>query len=90
MLKITIHHEATAVRLQVEGKLAGPWVNELKTCWNSIASGCGLLVDLSATTLIDAEGKALLAEMHRRGARLVATGLMTQAIITELTEETNV
>ncbi len=85
MLKITIHHEATAVRLKVEGKLAGQGVKELKTCWQSVAPGCGVVVDLSAMTLIDAEGKALLAEMHRHDVTLTAVGLMTQAIIEEVT-----
>jgi anti-anti-sigma regulatory factor len=86
MLKITIHNEDAATRLQVEGKLAGPWAEELKNCWQSvIAPGRALLVDLSALTLIDADGKALLAEMHRQGVRLAAVGLMTQAIIEEIT-----
>jgi hypothetical protein len=86
MLRITIHHEDAATRLQVEGKLAGPWVEELKTCWQSaVAPGRALLVDLSALTLIDAEGKGLLAEMHRHGVKLAAVGLMTQAIIEEVT-----
>ncbi|HMY71387.1 MAG TPA: hypothetical protein PLD20_16485 [Blastocatellia bacterium] len=88
MLRITIHNEDAATRLQVEGKLVGAWVEELKVCWQSLASsGRALLVDLSALTLIDADGKALLAEMHRQGARLAAIGLMTQAIIEEITQE---
>ena len=86
MLRITIHDEAAATRLQVEGKLAGPWAEELKTCWQSVvAPGRALLVDLSALTLIDGAGKALLAEMHRQGVKFAAAGLMTQAIIEEIT-----
>lgn len=86
MLRITIHNEDAGTRLQVEGKLAGPWAEELKKCWQTVAeSGLPLVVDLSGTTLIDAAGRELLAEMRRRGARLVATGLMTQAIIEEIT-----
>lgn len=86
MLRITIHNEATTTRFIVEGKLAGPSVEELKTCWHRVASaGLPLLVDLSATTLIDSEGKTLLAEMHRYGVQLSAVGLMTQAIIEEIT-----
>ena len=86
MLRITIHNEDAATRLQVEGKLAGPWAEELKTCWQAaVAPGRALLVDLSALTLIDGKGKALLAEMHRQGVKLTATGLMTQAFIEEIT-----
>lgn len=86
MLRITIHDEAAATRLQVEGKLAGPWAEELKTCWRNVGeSGKALLVDLSALTLIDAAGREVLAEMHRQGVKLRAVGLMTQAIIEEIT-----
>lgn len=91
MLRITVHNEAVTTRLVVEGRLAGPWVEELKKCWQTVARAgpdaraLPLLVDLSAMTLIDSEGKALLAEMHSQGARLVAVGLMTQAIIEEIT-----
>jgi len=88
MLRITIHNEAAMTRFVIEGKLAGPWVEELKKCWQAIARAgpCpAILVDLSAMTLIDPEGKALLAEMYRQGVRLSAVGLMTQAIIEEIT-----
>ncbi len=88
MLRITIDNEATTTRFIVEGKLAGPSVEELKKCWHRVASAGAnlpLLVDLSATTLIDSDGKALLTEMHGQGVRLAAVGLMTQAIIEEIT-----
>lgn len=85
MLRITIHNEAASTRFIVEGRLAGPWVEELKKCWQTVAHAVPLLVDLSAMTWIDSEGRALLSEMHRQGVRLVAVGLMTQAIIEEIT-----
>jgi hypothetical protein len=91
MLRITIRNEAAATHLVIEGGLAGPWVDELRKCWQAATSSesgsplLPLLVDLSAMTLIDPEGKALLAKMHHQGARLVAVGLMTQAIIEEIT-----
>lgn len=92
MLRITIHNEAAATRFIVEGKLVGPWVEELKKCWqeaSQLEPATPLHVELSALTLVDDAGKALLTEMHQRGVRLAATGLMTQAIISELTQETN-
>jgi len=91
MLRITIHNEAATTRFIVEGKLVGPCVEELKKCWQTVVhteSGLPLLpllVDLSAMTFVDSKGKALLTEMHCQGARLVAAGLMTQAIIEEIT-----
>jgi len=88
MLRITIQNEASMTRFVIEGRLAGPWVEELKKLWQATARAgpCpALLVDLSAMTLIDLEGKALLAEMYRHGVRLSAVGLMTQVIIEEIT-----
>ena len=87
MLRITIHHENAATRLQVEGKLAGPFAEELKKCWLAAAANATLVVDLSSLTLIDAAGKHLLSEMHQQGVKLVAAGLMTQAIIEEITQK---
>lgn len=90
MLRITIHKESEAIRFIVEGRLAGPWVEELKKCWQENMdaktgpSSLPLLVDLSAMTFMDAAGKALLCEMHRRGVRLAAVGLMSQAIVEEI------
>lgn len=88
MLRITINHEAMATRFIVEGSLAGPPVEELKTCWQKVANanpGLPLLVDLSAMTRIDSEGIILLTELHRQGVQFAAAGLMTQAIIKEIT-----
>src|SRR5262245_9512726 len=87
MLRITIHNEDTTIRFEIEGKLAGPWVEELKKCWLAALydEPClPLLVDLSAVTFIDLEAKTLLTEMSRHGARLTAIGLMNQAIIEEI------
>lgn len=90
MLRITIHQEAEATRFIVEGKLAGPWVEELEKCWQENMHAetgpplLSLLVDISAVTFIDREGNALLTEMYRQGVRLTAVGLMSQAIVEEI------
>jgi hypothetical protein len=82
MLKITTHSEGERITLKVEGRLAGPWVEELKTCWAQ-ASGQHHRVEvvLNEVTYIDEGGKKLLAEMHRKGVQLAAAGCMTRAII---------
>lgn len=86
MLRITVNDAGPATRFLVEGKLAGPWVGELRKCWES--SGRipprHAIIDLTGVTFIDPSGKALLFEMHRQGVRFVAAGLMTQAIVDEI------
>jgi hypothetical protein len=87
MLKITAKADGTGTLFELEGKLAGPWVQELRDCWQrSIAEDQPLKVALKAVMFIDGAGKELLAEMHRQGAELVAEGCMTKAVIEEITQ----
>ncbi len=69
MLKITTRREENQCTLELEGKLAGPWVAELETCFRSERSrGGSICVDLHNVTFIDNAGKDLLAKLHREGA----------------------
>ena len=50
MLKITLHDSAGEFRLNLEGRLAGPWVRELELCWLTASSTTGgrrTVVDLA-------------------------------------------
>lgn len=85
MLKITTQDDATRIVLELEGKLAGPWVEELKDCWRKAGGGRPVRILLCAVTFVDEQGKGLLTEMYRRGAELVAEGCMTKAIVDEIT-----
>ncbi len=86
MLKITIHPEAGAARLTLEGRLAGPWVEELDRCWREAAGAQQnqLLADLSGVTFIDPQGKALLTKMWQQGAEFEAVGCLTRCIVDEI------
>lgn len=89
MLKITVSREQEQTTFALAGQLTGPWVQELRRCWRSRmeadqAGGC--LVDLRDTTYIDAEGTALLSDMHRAGAVFLAVGCMTRAIVEQVTQ----
>lgn len=87
MLKITFHQEAEAATLTLEGRLAGPWVEELDRCWRAVAKSerGRAVVDLTGVTFIDCEGKALLARMWQQGAKLHAVGCLTRCIVDEIT-----
>jgi ABC-type transporter Mla MlaB component len=87
MLRITIHTHPTGLTLQLEGKLAGPWVGELAACWQRILAVQGRpvdRVDLAALTSLDAAGKELLAALHAQGAEFVAADCVTKAIVAEI------
>ena len=90
MLKITTltHTESTTFRL--EGRLAGPWVQELERCWVStvgMRKRHPFSVDLSAVTYVDSDGKALLKKFHKEGAKLVATGCLTSCLVKEIAQD---
>jgi hypothetical protein len=90
MLRITIHDEAPETSFVIEGKLVGPWVKELEKCWKSVLAAeptGAMLVNLTAVTFIDYEGRELLTRMRRLGVRLVSAGLMMNAICDEIEAE---
>jgi anti-anti-sigma regulatory factor len=85
MLKITAQDDATRTVLELEGKLAGLWVEELKDCWQKVArGGRPVRILLCAVTFVDEQGIDLLTEMYRDGAELVAEGCMNKAIVEEI------
>jgi anti-anti-sigma regulatory factor len=87
MLRITTRNRPETTCFIIEGRLAGPLIMELDRCWQAAISNephTSILVDLTGTTCIDAQGKELLARMHQQGAKLTGTGLMTKFIIREI------
>ena len=86
MLKITTHSTPTATRIALEGRLAGPWVEEFERCWNETKKvvGGSLVVDLTGVTYIEQRGKTLLARMWREGAELLAAGCCTKSIVDDI------
>ena len=87
MLRITIHDKPRVTSFVIEGKLVGPWVKELEKCWQSVlaAEPSGtMLMNLTAVTFIDYEGRELLTRMRRQGVRLESAGLLTNAIVSEI------
>jgi hypothetical protein len=91
MLKITQQRDAASesIFLLLEGRLGGPWVDELDTCWRQMTahSHGGAVVDLTGVTFVDAKGKALLTRMWKRGVELRAIGCLTGCIVEEITKD---
>ena len=84
MLRITTKTEALKTTFELEGKLAGAWVDELERCWREIDPGHTVNVSLEAVTFIDDDGKKLLARLHQSGAELSASGCMNKCIVEEI------
>jgi hypothetical protein len=88
MLKITNNNGAGVMSFRLEGRLAGAWVNELRNCWEQAGEGAAIRIDLTEVSWVSDEGKALLGEMHRRGAELLAADLLMAAVVAEIRAET--
>jgi len=87
MLKITTLTKSESTALRLEGRLAGPWVEVLERCWDSLAgttTNHPPSVDLSAVTYVDSDGKDLLRKLHQQGAQLIASGCLTRCIVNEI------
>ena len=85
MLRITVHEEGGQCRLELAGKLVGPWVAETRNVWLSApCSGKELEVDMREVTGVDDAGRELLSAMHHAGARLIAKGVWMTALIEEI------
>jgi ABC-type transporter Mla MlaB component len=86
MLRINVHVNEAETILVVEGKLVGPWVTELASCWHeSVADSARVVVKLTAVSFIDEAGRKLLVEMHQLGTEITAEECLTRSIIEKIT-----
>jgi outer membrane protein TolC len=88
MLRIHIIDEPFSTTLKIEGKLIQEWATEARNTWLKIAessNGKKTIIDLHDLSFADDLGRNLLSEMHKRGARLVGSGPMVDALIEEIT-----
>lgn len=83
MFKITCGKEEDGVvMLMVDGRIVGPWVEELrKECKTCLAEGKRLIIDLSGVSFIDEQGIRILNELRKgrvevRGCSLFLSGLL--------------
>ena len=87
MLRITTDCSKDTVRLRLEGRLTGPWVQELERCWVELAPDQrrGAMVDLAGVTFIGEDGRQLLETLWEQGAVFHATDCLTRSIVDSIT-----
>jgi hypothetical protein len=67
MLRISTSEDEKAVAIKLDGRVAGPWVDELVGAWKAIAPRLAkrkLLLDLRGVTFADEQGKRVLREIY--------------------------
>lgn len=87
MLRISYSDAEAGQRWNLCGQLAGPWVGELRSCWQyarQTAPRAHAVVDLSDVTFIDEAGERLLSEMTQAGVEFVAGGVETRHLLENL------
>jgi hypothetical protein len=92
MFRVSYSDTTDGQRLSLHGRLAGPWVDELRLCWKYARDRAPLaraIVDLKEVTFIDEAGEKLLAEMRSAGAELIASGVEHQYFLATLDNLTN-
>jgi hypothetical protein len=87
MLRITVHSEETHTKLELEGRLAGAWVPELRRVWEEagLLGDRSIVVNLAAVSYVDADGKRLLSDMCRAGAGFEASGCLMRSLVDDVT-----
>ena len=81
MLKISVEERGNSLRLILEGKLMGPWVNEFeRLCgeWSQLRPSASTTIDLCGLTAMDGRGRAALEKSFHQGAILQCSDVMNQ------------
>jgi hypothetical protein len=87
MMRITIEYSSKIAILKLEGKLSGPWVDELERTWYKVTAdtkSADVLLDLCGLTFVDPEGRKQLAWMYKEGARFKTAGFLGKSIVEEI------
>ncbi len=88
MLRITTTETAAEQKWILHGQLAGPFVAELRSSWESAEKARKSVVDLTDVTFIDEAGAVVLCAMEVAGVRFIARGVDTKHLLDELKRKT--
>jgi hypothetical protein len=81
VLRISVEKNDRELSLTLEGRLVGPWVEELQRVCGDLGAPASIgqmTVDLCGVTAMDASGQALLDRLLQRGATLRCSDVMNQ------------
>jgi anti-anti-sigma regulatory factor len=76
-LRITVHNNPDSTVIKLEGRIAGPWADELGATWCELAIPLNeklAAVDLRDVTYVDANGMQILRQIYREKKPAFLTG----------------
>ncbi len=91
VLRITVEESPCALLLTLEGRLVGPWVEELRRlCQEHNVPGKEqqVTIDLCGLTAMETAGQGLLEELFHRGATLRCSDVMNQYLVEQMARST--
>ena len=87
-MRVTIHETAEAAVVRLEGRIAGPWADELDHVWSNSRSQFAskkLTIDLRDVLFADARGRQVLSQIFTETqAEIVAGTPWTQLLAAEI------
>lgn len=87
MLRITTAESAGGLRLVLEGRLTGAFVQEAAAAWIQLSrTPTRVEIDLCEVLAVDEEGRRLLARMADAGVQFVARGCAMREMVREIAE----
>jgi ABC-type transporter Mla MlaB component len=87
LLRISVVQDRNSACFLLEGRLVGPWVDELRRVWQQgvdSANRSQLTVDLRGVTAMDTRGQRLLEELLQHGATLRCSDVMNQYLVEQM------
>jgi hypothetical protein len=79
---IRIAEDDSVETLKLEGKLLGPWVDELREAYAlATTRSRRTQLDLAALTFVDADGAEVLRDLIRGGAEIAACSSYVAALL---------
>jgi hypothetical protein len=87
MFKISTVDTPSQRTLVVEGRLVGPWVDELCTAWRNACEERGgrkLVVDLRNLTTVSSAGEDAIFDLMKQGAKFSCGNVLTNHVLKQL------
>lgn len=86
MLRINHSHCQADATLELDGKLIGPWVAELRRTVDSLRAHGSIHLRLHHLSFADPDGLRLLSDLRRSGIEIVGETALIEGLMASLTD----
>lgn len=72
MLRMTRTESGPTTTIQIEGKILGPWVSEVRSAVDEIPKSNARRLDMAGVSLVDASGAQLILQLQKEGVEVTS------------------